>query len=260
MNTRYSLTLLATASIALAFVAAVRPAQAAETTPAQPAAAQSDSGRPEADTKRDADRKPADMVKFAGIKPGDKVVDFIPGSGYFTRVFSRAVGPKGTVYALVPQELLNRRATFADAVKAIAADPAYQNVKVVTQPAVSFVAPEPVDVIWTSQNYHDMHIESFGFSDIGAVNKALFNALKPGGVYIVLDHAAAAGSGTTKTKELHRIDPAVVKAEVVAAGFVFDGESAVLHNPNDPLTAGVFDPSIRGKTDQFIYKFRKPGR
>lgn len=259
MNTRYSLTILATASIALALVAAMRDARAADAAPAQPAAAQSEATRPEADTKRDADRKPAEMVTFAGIKPGDKVVDFIPGSGYFTRVFSQAVGPKGTVYALVPQELMNRRATFADAVKAIAADPAYQNVKVVVQPAVSFVAPAPVDVIWTSQNYHDMHVESFGFSDIPAVNKALFNALKPGGVYIVLDHAAEAGSGTTKAKDLHRIDPAVVKSEVVAAGFVFEVENSALRNPADAHTVGVFDPAMRGKTDQFVYKFRKPG-
>ena len=93
------------------------------------------------------------------------------------------------------------------------------------EPAASFVAPEPVDVIWTSQNYHDMHVERFGIPDYAGVNKAFYNALKPGGVYIVLDHAASAGSGLADTEKLHRIDPAVVKAEVIAAGFVFEGES-----------------------------------
>jgi predicted methyltransferase len=181
----------------------------------------------------------------------------MPGSGYFTRVFSEAVGAKGTVYAVVPQQMVDRRGTAADAVKSIAADPAYQNVKVLVQPAAEFSAPEPVDVVWTSQNYHDMHLAAFDM-DVAGVNKAVFKALKPGGLYIVLDHAARAGSGTEDAQKLHRIDPAVVKTEVVAAGFVFEGESDALRNSADPHTGMVFDPALRGKTDQFIYKFRKP--
>lgn len=254
MKTPRSLAIVA----ALALAAVAGCTHAVKTSTVDVAAALNDGTRPEADTKRDADRKPADMVAFAGIKPGDKVVDFIPASGYFTRVFSKAVGPKGTVYAFVPQEMLDKRATAADAVKAIAADPAYKNVQVIVKPATEFVAPAPVDVIWTSQNYHDLHNASFGIPDYGAVNKAFFNALKPGGVYIVLDHAATAGSGSADTQKLHRIDPAVVKAEVVAAGFAYEGESTVLRNPDDPHTAMVFDPGLRGKTDQFVYKFRKP--
>ena len=264
MSTRHALAMIATACTVL--LAAGCSTQSAGTTPAagltvaEATTLLSNGPRPEADTKRDADRKPADMVAFAGIKPGDKVVDFIPAGGYFTRVFSRVVGTRGTVYAFVPKEMVDKRANAADAVKAITAEPGYGNVAVVVEPAASFVAPEPVDVIWTSQNYHDMHVVRFGIPDYAGVNRAFYKALKPGGVYIVLDHAAAAGSGLADTEKLHRIDPSVVKSEVIAAGFMFEGESRVLRNPDDPHTAMVFDPGLRGKTDQFIYKFRKPAR
>jgi predicted methyltransferase len=256
MNMARSLAMFAAACAVLAVAGCA--AQSAGMTAAEATALLNDGTRPEADTRRDADRKPADMVAFAGIRAGDKVVDFIPASGYFTRVFSRVVGANGTVYAFVPKEMTDRRATAADAVKAISAEPGYTNVAVLVQPAAGFVAPAPVDVVWTSQNYHDMHVERFGIPDFAGVNKAFFNALKPGGVYIVLDHAATAGSGLADTEKLHRIDPAVVKAEVTAAGFVFEGESSVLRRADDPHTAMVFDAGIRGKTDQFIYKFRKP--
>ncbi|CAG0942351.1 Ubiquinone/menaquinone biosynthesis C-methyltransferase UbiE [Gammaproteobacteria bacterium] len=238
---------------AVSGASAARPAGAAA-----PATAAAEAARPEADTKRDTLRKPAEMVKFAGIKPGSKVVDFMPGSGYFTRVFSEAVGPKGVVYAVVPEEMLKRRATAADGIKAIAAEPAFGNVKVLVQPAGAFAPPEPVDVVWTSQNYHDVHTASFGLGNVADLNKAAFRALKAGGMYIVLDHAAAPGASIEDSAKLHRIDPAMVKQEVTAAGFVFDGEDSSLRNPDDPHTAGVFDPSVRGKTDQFIYRFRKP--
>jgi predicted methyltransferase len=117
-----------------------------------------------------------------------------------------------------------------------------------------------VDVVWTSQNYHDMHDSFMGPPDIGKVNAAIYNALKPGGVYIVLDHAADAGSGLRDTDTLHRIDPAAAKKEVTAAGFEFVGADDALKNPADPHTKNVFDPSIRGKTDQFVFKFRKPAK
>jgi len=119
--------------------------------------------------------------------------------------------------------------------------------------------PEPVDLVWTSQNYHDLHDSFAKPADLAQVNAAIFRALKPGGIYVVLDHAALPGSGLSATETLHRIDPATVRAEVEAAGFVYVGESDVLRNPNDPHTAKVFDPSIRGHTDQFVFKFRKPG-
>ncbi len=211
--------------------------------------------RPAADTARDAARKPAEMVAFVGIKPGSKVADLIPGGGYFTRVFAGAVGPTGTVYALVPAAFAATHPEALTAMQAMAAEPGNGNVKVLAWSAQSF-PPELLDVVWTAQNYHDLHNAPAG--SIERTNKAMFAQLKPGGIYVVADHAAAAGSGVRDTNTLHRIDPAVVKAEVTAAGFVFDGESNVLANPADAHTAAVFDPSVRGHTDQFVYRFRKP--
>lgn len=230
---------------------------AAPKIPAYITAAVANPDRPEADVKRDAERKPADCVAFAGIKPGDKVADFIPGRGYFTKIFSKVVGDKGWVYAFYPSNIdaiyAKNGLTFP-----VPANPKYPNVSVIHAPAEKFVTPEKLDVVWTSQNYHDMHDKFFGPADLSAVNKAIYDSLKPGGVYIVLDHTAEAGSGLRDTDTLHRIDPAVVKKEVEAAGFVYVGESKVLANPADDHTKKVFDPSIRGKTDQFIFKFRKP--
>ena len=230
---------------------------ASQKIPAYITAAVADPDRPEADVKRDAERKPAECVAFAGIKPGDKVVDLIPGRRYFTRIFSKVVGPKGWVYAYYPSNIdeiyKKNGATFP-----LPEDPKYPNVSVIHAPVEKFVAPEKLDVVWTSQNYHDMHDPFFGPPDMAVVNKAIYDSLKPGGVYIVLDHAAQAGSGLRDTNTLHRIDPAVVKKEVEAAGFVYVGESKVLANPADDHTKKVFDASIRGKTDQFIFKFRKP--
>lgn len=219
-------------------------------------AAISDPARPEADTKRDADRKPADMLVFAGIKPGARVIDLIPGGGYFTRIFAKAVGPNGYVYAFQPTELDHFFKDKALPIVAVAAE--YPNVSVIRASVNTLVAPESLDVVWTSQNYHDLKDSFFAPADTAQVNKAVYDALKPGGLYIVLDHAAEKGSGIRDTDTLHRIDEAVVKKEVEAAGFKLIGESNVLRNPKDARTAKVFDPSIRGHTDQFILKFRKP--
>lgn len=210
--------------------------------------------RPPADTALDAARKPAEMVAFARIKPGQTVADIIPGNGYFTRVFAAAVGPSGKVVAVIPPQA---ETAYAEGTKAIRADAAAagSNIVIVGTPADPSIAGK-VDVAWTSQNYHDLHNGQTP-EQVVLFNKAVFAELKPGGTYIVLDHAAP-GTGLTATKTLHRIDPETVKAEVVAAGFVFDGESEALANPADPHTAIVFDPAIRGKTDQFIYRFRKP--
>jgi predicted methyltransferase len=211
------------------------------------AAAVADPARPDKDRARDAARKPAEMLAFAEVKPGDTVVDLVPGGGYFTRIFAKAVGPKGHVYAVLPQGFEQLR-TSIDPVAA-----AYPNVSVVVATA-DMAANAQVDVVWTAQNYHDLR----GAGDMTATNKAVFAVLKPGGVYVVLDHAAAPGSGVRDINSLHRIDPAAVRAEVEAAGFRFDGESTALRNPADTHTAKVFDPAIRGHTDQFILKFRKP--
>jgi predicted methyltransferase len=236
-------------------------AQSAEKIPAYINAAVADPGRPAEDKQRDANRKPAETVLFAGIRPGEKVVELVPGRGYFTRIFSKVVGPKGHVYALSPPRRPNAAPDSPDpvaATTAIAADPGYSNLSVQAGALAKISAPEPVDVVFTAQNYHDVH--NIPNIDIAAFNKSVFDALKPGGVYVILDHAAAAGSGGHDTSTLHRIDPETVKSEVLAAGFVLDGQSKLLENPQDSHTLAVIDPSIRGKTDQFILKFRKPGK
>jgi predicted methyltransferase len=233
--------------------------QAASSPPAFITAAVADKSRPEADTQRDADRKPAESVAFADVKPGSQVVELIPGGGYFTRILSKAVGPKGVVYAFSPAPRADAPPGGPDraaAVKAIAADPAYANVKVLVQPLKGMQLPDKVDLVWTSQNYHDMH--NAPDFDMLTFNKAIFDALKPGGVYLVIDHAAAADAPADVTSTLHRINPDVVKREVEAAGFKLEAQSDVLKNPDDPHTAGVRDAGVRGKTDQFVFRFRKP--
>ena len=245
-------------SVFLAMIGAFGQASAAPDVAAVISAAIADPARPAADRDQDVNRKPLEVLEFAGVKPNDHVADFIPGGGYVTRLFSKIVGKQGRVYAIVPEELFNMRADADASVKAIAADKAYPNVTVVKEPAQRFSAPEKLDMVWTSMNYHDLHDKFMGPVDMAVLNKKIFNALKPGGIYLVLDHAAAAGSGVRDTGTLHRIDPAAVKKEVLAAGFVLDGESDVLHNPEDDHTLKVFNPAIRGRTDKFIFKFRKP--
>jgi predicted methyltransferase len=212
-----------------------------------------------ADTQADARRHPAELAAFAQIKPGDVVVDLIPGSGYFTRIFSTIVGPKGHVYAIWPSEYAKVDGDEVPLTQALVKDPQYSNVTLITQPGAQFSAPVKVDVVWTSQNYHDYSDKFMGPIDLKLLNDAVFKALKPGGVFIVVDHVAEAGSGHRDTDTLHRIDEQSVKSEVSAAGFVLEAESDVLRNPADNHTLKVFDPSIRGHTDQFALRFRKPG-
>ena len=232
----------------------VATAQAAEA-PAPITAAVADSHRPAVDTARDAARKPAEMLAFAGIKPGDTVLEILPGGGYFTRILSKAVGPKGHVYAATPDP----KSKFAEpAADAIAADPAYANVSVIQITAGAMAALPPLDAIWTSQNYHDLHLSELHL-DVAGLDKLWLSILKPGGALMVIDHVAAAGAPVVETADkLHRIDPVAARGEIESAGFVFDGQTDVLRNGADPHTAIVFDPSIRGHTDQFVFRFRKP--
>jgi predicted methyltransferase len=223
------------------------------------AEAVADSSRPTSDTARDANRKPLETLAFAGVKPGDKIADYAAGAGYFTRLFTGVVGPEGHVYASVPTPLFK----YPNIVKGIAEVQSYA----ATHPNVSVTFasvldaakyPEKLDVFWISQNYHDLHDSFMGPADMTAFNRTVYGALKPGGVYLVLDHVAAKGSPADVTDTLHRIEPSTVRREVEASGFTYEGESKILANPADPHTAGVFDASIQGRTDQFILKFRRP--
>ena len=215
-------------------------------------AAVADQGRPQADKDKDGGRKPALSVAFAGIEPGDKVADLLAGQGYFTRIFSKLVGNSGVVYATAfpPRPGMPN----PSALETLAADPAYTNVRVLRGALADLKFPQPLDVAWTSLNYHDIH----NANGQDTLNKTIFAALKPGGTYIVIDHAARPGSGANDAPTLHRIDPELVKKEVEAVGFKFASEGDFLRNPNDPHTIVSHDPSIRWHTDQFILKFTKP--
>ncbi|MDE1893222.1 MAG: class I SAM-dependent methyltransferase [Xanthomonadaceae bacterium] len=213
-----------------------------------------------ADKADDARRKVVQVMTFAEVKPGQKVLELVPGSGYWTRVFSAIVGPQGHVYTVWPDEMAKYSAKSLATWRQLVATPHYANVSLLQQPAAQLSAPVPVDLVFTSQNYHDYHDPFMGPVDMARFDRRVYDALKPGGLFVVIDHVAPAGSGLADTNTLHRIDPAVVKREVEAAGFVFDGASGALRNPADPHDIKVFDKAIRGHTDQFIYRFRKPAR
>ena len=237
-----SIAFLAAAALA-ALAPSVAPAQAV---PPAIAAAVADPGRPALDRYRDDRRKPAETVAFAGVRPGMTIAELIPGNGYYTRILSKAVGPTGRIYTLPFTE---PRASFS---RALAADAAYGNITLVAGSPMSLGLPQPVDMVWTSQNYHDVR------QGRAALNKAVFDALKPGGIYFVIDHSAVAGAGDEALLSLHRIDEAVVKREVLAAGFVLEAESPLLRNLADDRTKMVFERDVNRHTDQFVLKFRKP--
>jgi predicted methyltransferase len=231
----------------------------ASASPSAIEASLADSRRPEADRTRDARSRPAEILAFAGVKPGQRVADLVIGGGYYTRVFAGTVGPKGHVWAWQPAEFVKFDAKYGEALKTLPA--AYPNVTGLDAALGALVLPEKLDLAFTNQNYHDFHLKPFAGDTAARVNAAVFKALKPGGVYLIIDHHALAGADVTQTATgLHRMDVEAVKREVMAAGFVLDGESQLLRNPADPRTAIVFDPSIQGHTDQYILKFRKPKR
>lgn len=219
-------------------------------------AAVADTRRPAEDTARDANRHPAETLAFAQIEPGDRVADIFPGSGYWTRLFAVAVGDEGRVYPTIrPDGVAGEYETPVLAVATL-----YPNATMARTPYDAVTYPEPLDVIFTAQNYHDMALTAYSLGDRAAMNRAAFAALKPGGLYVIIDHSAVDGSPVDTNAETttHRIDQATVRSEVEAAGFVFDSEAAFLRNPADTRTVSVFDPAIRGRTDQFVMRFRKP--
>jgi len=228
------------------------------TKPVDIAAAAADPARA-ADVASDARRHGPEILRFAGLKQGAVVIDLIPGGGYWTRLFARAVGPQGHVYGIWPKPYAMEAKTDVENYQKLAGSADFANVTATIEPATELSAPAKADLVFTAQNYHDYPDKFMGPVDPAILNQAAFDALKPGGIYLIIDHAAAAGSGLRDTDTLHRIDPAIVKAQVTAAGFSFAGESKLLANSADDHKLIVFDKGIRGRTDQFIYKFRKPG-
>jgi predicted methyltransferase len=231
----------------------------ADNVPASVAAALSDPRRPAEQVRLDATRRPALILAFAQVKSGDRVADFMPGNGYFTRILSDVVGPTGRIYAFNPAEQIkNCPPSEIAGSQAIARDPSYANVTLLTGSLANFRIPEKLDLLWTAQNYHDLHDTFLGPANVTALNKAFFNALKPGGIFLVIDHVAESGSGLRDTETLHRIDPIRLRHEIETAGFVFEAQSAALRNPNDDHSRSVFDPLVRRSTDQVVFRFRRP--
>lgn len=219
-------------------------------------AALADPARPAEDRARDAARHPDALLAFAGIRPGMKVADFIMGGGYWTRLLAPLVGPAGKVYAYQPAQFIQYRAAYGTEQEATVKGRA--NVVPSRESLADVAFPEPLDAIVTVQNYHDLHLKFATPDFAGKTAKRLFDALKPGGVLLVVDHVAMPDPGFALPDTLHRIDPAAARAEIESAGFRFAGELPILRNPADPHTANVFDPAIKGRTDQFVYRFVKP--
>jgi predicted methyltransferase len=207
------------------------------------------------DAMTDPSLKREEVVAFIGLRPGDKVADIV--AGRFVRALSAAVGPNGKVYAVMPNEVVKAHPEVTGLLNAAASQPG-SNIVVSTPPINQPDLPKGLDAVFIRQNYHDLYDKFMGPADVPAFNKAVYAALKPGGVYVILDHSAVAGSGLAATDTIHRIDEARVRADMAAAGFKLDSESKIFANPADDRTKMVFDPSIRGKTDQFLLKFRKP--
>jgi predicted methyltransferase len=211
---------------------------------------------PPPDAVSDPTLKGPEVVKFMGLKPGDKVADIVPGK--FARLFSMTVGPKGKVYAVEVAEVVKAHPAALTGIQALAAAVPDKNIEVMSPPVNAMALPKGLDAVFIRQNYHDLYDPFMGPADVPGFDKAVYDALKPGGEFVILDHSAAKGSGVDATNTLHRIDPDRVIADVVKAGFKLEAQSDIFANPADDRTKLVFNPAIRGKTDQFLFKFRKP--
>jgi predicted methyltransferase len=216
------------------------------------AKAVADSSRPKADTGRDALRLPAETIAFAGVKPGMTVAELFPGGGYFTRPLSDVVGPSGHIYGVE-----NAKWDDGSDAKVAAAVPSH-NVSMQSVKFGELSLPQKVDLVWITQNYHDLHIAKYGPVDMAAFNRRVYDSLKPGGIYFILDHQANPGTSEAQIAALHRIEKSQVIREVEAAGFKLVAEGDALHRTADDHTKSIFDKSVQGHTDQYMLKFVKP--
>ena len=204
--------------------------------------------------------KVSELIKFSRVEAGSTVIDIYPGDGDWTRIFSDAVGPKGRVYGFVPAEVAHFKNDPVGRMQTLAKEAGRENVEVVSSALGALPdTMQLADVVWLHLFYHDLHTElgQTKGATAAAFNRTVYDRLKPGGFYVVVDHAAEAGAGTTAAQSLHRIAPASVREEVEAAGFVLDEESTMLAKDSDPHAVKVFDPTIKGETDRFAYRFRK---
>ncbi len=217
--------------------------------------------RPEADKSRDAARKPAEVLEFIGIAPGMTVLDMFTGGGWYSEIIAHVVGPGGQVYAHSNEAYKN---FVGDALEERFADGRVPQVSILMAENNTLALEEnSLDAVMMGLSFHDMYHEDvengWPLLDGVAFLAELKKGLKPGGIVGIIDHRAAAGAPPETGDSLHRIDPALVIANMEAAGFVFEAESDLLANPDDDLTKTVFTPDIRGKTDRFILRFRNPG-
>ncbi len=216
-----------------------------------------DPSRPEADRAADAHRRPLEVLLFAGIQPGERVADVMPGRGYATRLFSGVVGERGNVVALVPPWLADAFPKNVETLRAMTQEPSRANTRLVVAEIGAFDAGGALDHAWIALNYHDI-VGRLGEDEARAAMAGIFRALRSGGSFVVVDHAAKSGRGARDANTLHRIDAATVVEHARDAGFVADGHSDVLANPHDPRIEPVFTAELSGQTDKFVLKFRKP--
>ena len=234
---------------------------AAEAAPADVAEAVAEQGRPTEAVKLDESRHPTEVLGFFELEEGDRALDLFTGTGYYAEIMGRAVGPKGAVVAWEPANFYDEAAkkTWSELK---GREP---NVELLVSPADAISLPaDSFDFVLMHMIYHDLYWQSekykFPRLDPDAVLAKVYAATKPGGIVGVVDHVAAAGGDTRAVvDQLHRIDPAVIRSDFERAGFVLDGESDLLRNPEDDVSKMVFDPVVRGKTDRVVYRFKKPG-
>ena len=204
--------------------------------------------------------KLSELIQFAHVRAGSTIIDVYPGDGDWTRLFSDVVGPEGRVFSFVPAEVAHFKNDPVGKMQTLATEPGRENVEAVSADLVAMPeVTQNADVLWLHLFYHDLHtaLAQAKGATAAQFNRVVYEQLKPGGYYVIVDHAAAVGLGTSVAQSLHRIEPAAVREEVEAAGFVLDAESSLLAKSDDPHSIKVFDPSIKGETDRFAYRFLK---
>lgn len=259
---------LTLASSALAVVAPVQAGHAAAFSEAAAekgtpdfASAVSAPGREASDVELDESRKPAEVLAFMGLESGDAVLDIFAGGGYYSEILGRAVGSEGSVIAVNPPQFVSSEQSKE---KWAGIDARQANVTMVPSQLPDYKpAANSIDFAMLHLIYHDFYWQSEKFKfdkmDPAVVLANLYAGMKPGGIVAVIDHVGSPGDTRTVVDKTHRIDPATTRSDFLKAGFLLDGESDMFANPDDDLEKNVFDPAVRGKTDRFVMRFRKPG-